>query len=64
MWIAGQIARYLSMGIDGEAYESAISPGISELLGVEEESIFDLVSDEFREFIQNTLSDLQISVNL
>jgi HD-like signal output (HDOD) protein len=55
VYLAGQIARLMSIGSDGEQLDERIPDDIRELLGIEAVTIPDLVNRDFEEFTKGTL---------
>jgi HD-like signal output (HDOD) protein len=57
VFLAGQVARYMALGSDGEPGEDRIQDDVRELLGITAESVTDLVSASFEGFVKSTLAD-------
>jgi len=57
VYLAGQVARYMTLGSDGEPGEDRIQDDIRELLGITAETVTDLVSASFEGFVRSTLAD-------
>ena len=62
VYLAGQVARHMGIGIDGERYEDNISDDVREVLGIGQETVSELVSEGFEEFVKSTLSDITIKL--
>lgn len=58
VYLSGQAIRYMGIGDDGEAFEDEIPKDISQLLGIEAYSVSELITDEFKEFINDALLEL------
>ena len=57
--LAGQIARYMDMGADGEPAVTQIDYDIRDSLNIEETTVAELIEKGFRDFATGTLSILQ-----
>jgi len=62
VWLAGQTARTMSMGIDGEIKDEIIPGDIRDLLKIQSETITELLSVDFRDFVTHALADCRIGV--
>jgi hypothetical protein len=62
VYLAGQVARHMGIGIDGERSEDYIPDEVREILGVEQETVSDLVSEGFEDFVKSTLSDIKVKI--
>jgi len=60
---AGQVARYMAIGFDGEKCDERIPDDIREILGIDPETIPEVVSQGFEDFVSNTLDDLKVLIN-
>jgi putative nucleotidyltransferase with HDIG domain len=55
VYVAGQIARLMSIGLDGEQLDERIPDDIRELLGIEAVTVPEMVNWDFEEFTKGTL---------
>ncbi len=60
--LAGNIARYMAMGSDGEPAEEFIQQDIRDLLGIKAETVSELVSEGFEEYVEGVLSDIRATI--
>ena len=59
IYLSGQIARHMAMGSDGESGEERSQDDLREFLGISEETVTELVSVGFEEYVKDALKDVR-----
>jgi len=62
VYVAGQVARVMSMGIDGEVRRDDIPTDVRDFLGLEPKSIIELISGDFAKSVCDSLADCRIAI--
>lgn len=62
VYVAGQVARVMSMGIDGEVRRDDVPIDVGDLLGLKSKTIIELIGDDFAKSVCDSLADCRIAI--
>lgn len=58
--LSGQIARHMAMGSDGESAEERSQDDLRDFLGISAETVTELVSEGFEDYVKSALGDIRV----
>ena len=61
VYLAGQVAKVLNIGDDGEPVEEQIPQELREFLTLEPETVSELLGEDFEEFVRSALADVRLA---